>query len=116
MRVEESFGLHLVLLAQQGAGRVDQAAAGIHEPRRAVEDRALALDEFGEVLRRAAPFGIGVAAPAADTETGRIDKHAVEAALLSFGGVMLDPEIALARQHAALDIADAGAAQPLPGA
>src|ERR1043166_6649013 len=87
MRVEESFGLRLVLLAQQGAGRIDQAAAGFHEARRAVEDRALALDQLGKVLRRAAPFGIGV-----------------------------HPEIALARQHAALDIADAGAAQPLPGA
>src|SRR5437764_1795912 len=105
MRVEESFSLRLVLLAQQGAGRINQPAAGVYEPRRAGEDGALALDQFGEIGRRRAPFGIGVAAPAADAEARCIDKDAVEAALLSFGGVMLDPEIALARQHAALDIA-----------
>src|SRR5690348_8557095 len=88
MRVEESFGLRLVFLAQQGAGRINQAAAGFHEPRRAVEDRALSFDELGEVLRRAAPFGIRVAAPAANTETRRIDKDAVEALRM-----VLHPEV-----------------------
>ena len=76
----------------------------------------LTLDQLGEILRRAAPFGIRVAAPAADAEARRIDKHAVEATVFSFWGVMLHPGIALAGQRAALDIADAGAAQPLPGA
>src|SRR5437762_10810914 len=116
VRVEESLGLRLVLLAQQRAGRINQPAARLYEARRAVEDRVLTLDQFGEILRRAAPFGIRVAAPAADAEARRIDKHAVEAAFLAFWGVMLDPGIALAGQRAALDIADAGAAQPLPGA
>src|SRR5262249_21954793 len=39
MRVEKGFGLRLVLLAQQGAGDIDETAAGLHETRGAVEDR-----------------------------------------------------------------------------
>src|SRR5215472_4266526 len=111
MRVEKGLGLCLVLLAQQRAGDVDEAAAGLHEARGAVEDRALALDELGEIGRGRAPFGVGIAAPAADPETRRVDKHAVETLL-----VVLDPGIALGRQRAALDIVDAGAAQALAGA
>src|SRR5579884_4414266 len=57
------------------------------------------------------PFGVGVATPGAGAETGNVDKDAVEALL-----VALDPFVMLAGNHAALDIIDAGAAQPHPGA
>src|SRR5690242_9146657 len=101
MRSEKTLGLRLVLLAQQRAGGVDQPAARFYQTRGAGEDVALALDELGQVVRRGAPFAVGVAPPAADSEARRIDKDAVEALR-----VMLDPGVALGRERAALDIAD----------
>ena len=91
MRSEERVDLRLVLLAEQRAGGVDQAAAGFHQAPGAVEDVALDLDQFIQILLREFPLGVGVAAPGAGARTGRIDQHAVEAA-----GVALDPGVALA--------------------
>ncbi len=69
------------------------------------------LDQLGEILRARFPFGVGVAAPGADAETGGVDKDPVEGL-----GVALDPGVALGRERAALDIAEPGAAQALAGA
>src|ERR1051325_7905996 len=113
---EKRLGLVLVLLAQQGAGGVDEPAAGFYQARGAGQDVALADHQLGEVVRGGAPLPVGIAAPAADPETGRVDEHKVEAAVLPFRSVALDPEIALGRERPALDIADPGAAQADAGA
>src|SRR5438105_3832712 len=76
---EKGVGLRLVLLDEQRAGRVDEPAARLYQPRRAGQDVALALDQLGEVAQRAAPLAVRVAAPAADTEARRVDEHPVEA-------------------------------------
>src|ERR1044071_682551 len=71
---EKRLGLVLVLLAQQGAGGVDEPAAGFYQARGAGQDVALADHQLGEVVRGGAPLPVGIAAPAADPETGRVDE------------------------------------------
>ena len=104
---EKGFGLCFVLLAQQRAGRVYEAAARADEARGAAQDVLLAANQIGEIRFGDAPFVTGVAAPGSDAEAGRVDQNPVEAA-----GVALDPFVALAGQRAPLDIADPAAAQP----
>src|SRR5262249_35935073 len=62
------FGLGLVFLAQQGAGRIDEAPPGADEARRAAQDLALPFAQFGEIGGARPPLGIGVAPPGADAE------------------------------------------------
>src|ERR1700730_14092075 len=59
---EEPPGLRSFSLAQQRAGRVDEAPARADEARGAAQDLLLAFDEFGEILGGHAPFGVWDAA------------------------------------------------------
>src|SRR6185369_11364089 len=66
MAGEKGFCLRLILLEEQRAGGVNEAAAGFYQAGRAGQDVALANDKLGQVLRPGAPLAVGVAPPAAD--------------------------------------------------
>src|SRR5215203_1890908 len=81
MRAEEALHRVVVLLRQHRAGDVDDAAAGAHETRGAVEDRVLLLAADLEAAGAQAPFRIRVAAPGARAGAGRVDEHAIHRAV-----------------------------------
>src|SRR6185437_7943055 len=93
---------------QQRAGGIDEPAARLYEPRRAVDDFRLERHEPRELFRSQPPFRIGIAPPRAGTGAGRIDENAIEAL-----AVALHPFVALVGQRLTLHDAGAGPAQAL---
>src|SRR5829696_6513888 len=81
VRAEEALDRVVVLLRQHRAGDIDDAAAGAHETRGAVEDRVLLLSADLEAAGPQTPFRIRVAAPGAGAGAGRVDEHAIRRAV-----------------------------------
>jgi hypothetical protein len=88
---EEGVDDVLVLLGEDAAGGIHQAAAGPHQPRRRGEDGGLLDGQLGDALRRLAPLEVGIAAQGAQPRTRRIDQHAV-----GLAGQALDANVVLA--------------------
>jgi hypothetical protein len=96
-----------VLLGQQAAGGVHQAAARLHEARRAGQDRRLLGGELGQRLGALAPLEVGVAAQGAEAAARRIDQHPVDLA-----GQALDARVVLAGDDHRVDVGQARAGDP----
>ncbi len=98
MPFEEGVRLFGVLLRQHGTGDVSGDAAGLHEARAPVEDRALQRHKLGQPLRRQMPFRVRLAAPSPRARARDIEEHEIhhanvlfEVGVRAFGGVpMMD--------------------------
>src|SRR4051794_12821927 len=67
----------LVLDAAEGAGGVEEAAAGLHERAEVVEEFALPGRVGGDPLRSGGPLEVRGAAPRAGAAAGSVDQDAV---------------------------------------
>ena len=68
----------LVLFPQDAAGGVDEASAGLHQPRRGTEDVALLRRQLGDRARAVPPFQGRISSKRAEAAARRIDEHAIE--------------------------------------
>jgi hypothetical protein len=90
MALEEGGDAVLVLLGQQRAGDIDQAAARLHEVG-GVGQHAVLLDlALGQLVGRQAPLGVGVATPGARAGAGRVDEDHVQLAFQALQRLGLD--------------------------
>ncbi len=103
---EEAAHLIAVLRGQHRAGHVGDAAAGLDQRRRAVEQAGLILDPLLERAGTHAPFGIGVAPPRSGAGAGRVDQHEIGLA------VEIGEHVGRAARRADLHIAHVGAFEP----
>src|SRR5207302_9955964 len=78
MRGSKRIDDRVILVGQDAAGRIDEAAAGFDERRRRGQDSRLLGGQLCDVGRRLAPFEIGVAAQGAESRAWRIDQNAVD--------------------------------------
>ena len=108
---EEGFDHALIFAVENRAGRVDEAAARLHETARVFENRLLNRVDAVEFFRREAPLEVGIAAEGARPRAGGVDEHAVELPVQTADAVILfvadrdrvhvrEPGAAHARRHA----------------
>ena len=103
---EEAAHLIAVLSGEHRAGHIGDAAAGLDQRRRAVEQAGLILDPLLERARTHAPLGIGVAPPRSGAGAGRVDQHQIGLA------VEIGERVGRAARRADLHIAHIGAFKP----
>ena len=82
MRVTRNKGVnhHLILVALDGAGGIDELAAGFQDPGGVFEKEFLLGGEGGDVVFGDAVADFGVAAKGARAGAGRVDEDAIESA------------------------------------
>src|SRR5262245_46852688 len=104
---EECAHLLAVLLGEQRAGDIGDAAARLHQRGGALEYRRLLFLAQRERAGAYPPLGVGIAPPGADAGAGRIDEHEIGAAS------EIGERVARGARGAHLHVARAGARKPL---
>jgi hypothetical protein len=96
---QDFFKDFLILLGLQGAGGVDEEAAGSEAIEGIAEDEGLAAVEIGEVFGKESPFDFGVAGEGAGARAGSVDEDSIEGAAKGegAGGVKADEGAAWVR-------------------
>src|SRR5260221_140724 len=69
-----------VFLVENAAGSIDEPPARLHQPCGPGENRFLLFHELGDILRRLAPFHVGIAPQRPEAAARRVPQHAVDLA------------------------------------
>src|SRR5882762_8516460 len=69
-----------VFLVENAAGSIDEPPARLHQPCGTGENRFLLFHQLGYILRRLAPFHVGIAPQRPKAAAGRVHQHAVDLA------------------------------------